>query len=91
MEHAERGATARVRVRWEPDGLTLMICDRTEIKSRQSASMPSGPGLTERVHLLGGSLDIGPVSDGFLVHAHLPSLPPGTLHHLANDVGKEEL
>ena len=36
-------------------------------------------GLTERVHLVGGSLNAGPADGGWLVHAELPiaEQPPG--------------
>lgn len=76
IKHAGRGAFARIHLRWEPKGLTLTIRDRAGFQATQTAELSSGhglAGLTERVNLVGGTLEVGPIADGFLVRAHLPT------------------
>lgn len=79
IKHAGRGASARIHLRWEPEGLTLIIRDKAGFDAREMSELSSGhglAGLTERVTLVGGSLEAGPVGDGFLLRAHLPTRPP---------------
>lgn len=81
IKHAGRGASARIHLRWDPDGLTLTIRDRAGFGARGKPELSSGhglSGLTERVKLVGGSLEAGRIADGFLVQAHLPVLPPAS-------------
>jgi signal transduction histidine kinase len=79
IKHAGRGAAARIHLRWKADGLTLTIRDRAGLGAHEKAELSSGhglAGLAERVVLVGGTLEAGPVADGFLVQAHLPTRPP---------------
>lgn len=81
IKHAGRGATARVHLRWKPDGLTLTVRDRAGFGIRETVELSSGHGLSglaERVHLVGGTLEAGPVAEGFLIQAHLPARPPAS-------------
>ena len=76
--HAGR-AHAWVRLRYEPNALTVQVDDDGKITSAQ----PSVPGLgligmRERVSALGGRLHAGPRADGgFRVRAELPLREPG--------------
>lgn len=79
IKHAGRGASARVHLRWEPESLTLTIRDKAGFGAREMSELSSGhglAGLTERVTLVGGSLEAGPVPGGFLLRAQLPTRPP---------------
>lgn len=78
IKYAGRGASSRVHLRWEPEGLTLTVRDRAGLKTTQKPELSSGQGLTgltERITLVGGTLETGAVADGFLVQAHLPTRP----------------
>lgn len=79
IKHAGRGASARVHLEWGVEGLTLTIRDRAGFEPQERAELSSGQGLNglaERVHLVGGTLETGPVPGGFLLRAHLPARPP---------------
>jgi signal transduction histidine kinase len=77
------GPTAHVQVclDWRPDDLHLEV--RSAAATTPSAPVPSSGlgllGLRERVHVVGGTLEAGPVPDGWLVRAVLPrsGRPPG--------------
>jgi signal transduction histidine kinase len=77
LRHAG-GASARVLVRYEPDGLELEIADdghgpRDELEASGGQGLI---GMRERVQLFGGELEAGPrPGGGFLVRARLPSEP----------------
>jgi signal transduction histidine kinase len=77
LRHAG-GASARVLVRYEPDGLELEIADDGH-GPREELEASGGQGLIgmrERVQLFGGELEAGPrPGGGFLVRARLPSEP----------------
>jgi signal transduction histidine kinase len=77
LRHAG-GASARVLVRYAPDGLELEIADHG-FGPRDDPEASGGHGLIgmrERVHLFGGELEAGPRrGGGFLVRARLPSEP----------------
>lgn len=76
IKYAGPGAAAKLHLRWENDGLTLTIEDQAVPGAKTTAELSSGHGLTglaERAHLAGGTLKAGPVAEGFLVQAHLPS------------------
>ena len=80
-KHAGERASVRVDVRWRADDLVL------EVRSSGGTGPPSGSaalssghglrGLRERVHLVGGCLDAGPVADGWAVRAELPVVSQG--------------
>lgn len=83
VKHAGRGASARIHLHWESHGLTLTIRDKAGFDARRLSELSSGhglAGLTERVTLVGGSMEAGPVSDGFLLRAHLPTRLPARQH-----------
>lgn len=77
-KHAGPGATAEVRLRWEPDALEVDVTD-DGLGSRAAApSMPGGgrgiQGMRERAEAVGGSLAAGPRPDGgFRVRLRLPA------------------
>ncbi|GAB2736087.1 sensor histidine kinase [Streptomyces bullii] len=78
LRHAP-GATARVRVSYEPDGLWVEV-----VNSRPTRPAPPSPGaghgllgMRERVAMLGGSMTAHPWHwNGFKVSAFLPDAPP---------------
>jgi signal transduction histidine kinase len=77
LKHAGREATARVRVRREPDALTIEVIDDGGRRAAGAESPgPMGHGLAgmrERVALFGGELRAGTrPGGGFLVSARLP-------------------
>jgi signal transduction histidine kinase len=78
-KHGGRGATARIQLGWHSDHLTVLVRDtgsRTaQPHSATARALSSGhglKGLAERVTLVGGRLDTGPVDGGFEVRADLP-------------------
>jgi len=81
-KHAGRGATVRIHLQWHPDHLTITVRDTPALEDGAetcSAWLSSGyglEGLTERVSIVGGRLDVGPVpGGGFLLNADLPFSP----------------
>lgn len=74
--HAGPGATAVVRVRYDPESLVLEVAD--DGRGADGAPAP-GHGLTgmrERVAALGGQLDVGAApGGGFVVRAEFPCAP----------------
>lgn len=85
IKHAGLGASARVHLRWKSTGLEITIRNQAGLGPRGIDKSSSGyglTGLTERVSLVGGTMEAGLVSDGFLVRVHLPvrpSIPPKKL------------
>lgn len=76
VRHAGRGASCRVHLHWAPDRLTVDVRDRrgTLDPARPRLSTGHGlEGLAERVLLVGGTLEVQPLPDGFLVRAVLPT------------------
>ncbi|MCP2328722.1 signal transduction histidine kinase [Hamadaea flava] len=75
LKHAGAGATARVRLATGPEYVEVEVTD-------DGTGPPAGPdtddgnglrGIAERVHLLGGTLTVGPnPCGGFLVRTRLP-------------------
>jgi signal transduction histidine kinase len=67
------GGTATVRLRYDPDSLTIEVVD----DGRAAAAPRAGngvPGMTERARALGGTLDAGPApGGGYRVLARLPA------------------
>jgi signal transduction histidine kinase len=90
VKHAGRGASARIHLRWTPQALTLTIRDKAGFGYRSPSKLNSGHGLigvAERVDLIGGSLEVGPVTGGYLVRAHLPIRP--TTRHIPAGVRQD--
>lgn len=75
-KYAGRGATAQLDLTWRPDAVTLTITDvRGAEPPASREDLTGGYGLTglrERAELAGGTLDAGPVDEGFVVRASLP-------------------
>jgi signal transduction histidine kinase len=66
-------ATARVLVRYTPDGVDLEIADDGDGSGPGSGSGHGLVGMRERAAIYGGRLEAGPGPDGgFAVHARLP-------------------
>ncbi len=82
IKYAGRGAFSRINLRWDQENLTLTIRDRSGLQKREATGLSSGHGLIglkERVNLVGGTLETGPTSDGFLIRAQLPVRPSAPL------------
>jgi signal transduction histidine kinase len=73
-KHAN-GSRARVNVRYEPQRVVLTISDTGTASATVNGSGGRGlVGMQERVAMLGGRMDVGPVDEGgFIVHAELPT------------------
>lgn len=73
-KHAN-GSRARVDVRYEPQRIVLTITDSGTTAATVNGSGGRGlVGMQERVAMLGGRMDVGPIDDGgFVVHAELPT------------------
>ncbi len=73
-KHGGLAASAAVRLRYEPDGLTVEV---TDDGTASPGSEPAGHGLAgmrERIAMYGGTVQAGPLpGGGFGVTAHLPS------------------
>jgi signal transduction histidine kinase len=78
VKHGGRGAAVRIHCAWSPDGLTITVRNTSGWARDEGptvAGLSSGrgvAGLTERVTLVGGRLEAGPVEGGFVVRAELP-------------------
>ena len=77
MKHGGVGAQADVHLAWSPDQLCITVRSQPGLTTTPSpaVTVPSGYGLRglhQRVTSLGGHLEAGPTSDGFLVMAELP-------------------
>lgn len=73
-KHAN-GSQARVDVRYEPQRVVLTITDSgTNLAPANGSGGRGLVGMQERVAMLGGRMDVGPVDEGgFVVHAELPT------------------
>jgi signal transduction histidine kinase len=75
-KHGGTNALVRIHQVWRDQQLTLTIRDTGGLRHAGSITVPSSGkglvGLAERVTLVGGSLEAGPVDGGFLVRAELP-------------------
>ena len=74
--HAGQGATAMVAVDYLPTALHLAIRNDTANAPAPAEGGPAGTGIAgmrARAHSLGGTLEAGPVKDGFLVSVLLPA------------------
>ncbi|WP_350348572.1 histidine kinase [Agromyces sp. G08B096] len=78
-KHAGPGASAEVRLRWEPGALEVEVTDTGVAAARAEANGVPGSGglgligMRERVSAVGGALEVGPRRrGGFLVRAGLP-------------------
>lgn len=86
-KHGGRTVTVRVRYAVSEQQVSIEVRNRRESvhDSLATEALSSGHGLiglAERVSLVGGRLEAGPVGDGFLVRAELPLNQPG---HLGSD------
>jgi len=78
--HAGQGATATVSIDYLPTALHLAIRNDTASTPEPPSGSESGTGIAgmrARAQSLGGSLEAGPVSDGFLVSVLLPAVSDG--------------
>jgi signal transduction histidine kinase len=71
-------ARATVTVRYDRDAVEVQVVDERLGRGARSSGSASGGGnglvgMRERVHLLGGTLDAGPVAGGWRVAARLPA------------------
>ena len=77
-KHAGPGARVGVTLTWRSTDLVLDV--RSTGGGPSTGTVRSSGyglrGLTERVHLVGGSLNAGPADGGWLVHAELPTAEP---------------
>jgi signal transduction histidine kinase len=73
-KHAN-GSQARVDVRYEPHRVVLTIADSgTSLNPVNGTGGRGLVGMQERVAMLGGRMNVGPVDEGgFVVHAELPT------------------
>ncbi|WP_250030694.1 sensor histidine kinase [Paractinoplanes maris] len=87
--HAGQGATAAVSVDYLPTALHLAIRNDTANAPAPAEGGPPGTGIAgmrARAQSLGGTLEAGPVPDGFLVSVLLPTgdePPPARDEHAA--------
>ncbi|PYG02282.1 Signal transduction histidine kinase [Georgenia satyanarayanai] len=73
MKHA-RGAATQVRVQYEESGVEVSVTTERALEPGLGRGSGQGLiGLRERVALLGGVLDAGPVDGRFVVHARIPA------------------
>ncbi|GAA3621301.1 sensor histidine kinase [Microlunatus ginsengisoli] len=77
-KHGGPQAIVRVRLAWTESALEVSVTDRErgpKLSAEQAAALSSGHGLRglrERVIMVGGALEAGPVDGGFRVRAILP-------------------
>ncbi len=87
LKHAGPGATANVRLRWEPDRITVIVSDDGAGNAPSDGRGRGLTGMRERVEPRGGTLDAGPRPDGgFEVRAAIP-LPRADRVHESSDRG----
>ncbi|MCM3659892.1 histidine kinase [Georgenia satyanarayanai] len=73
MKHA-RGAATQVRVQYEESGVEVAVTTQPALEPGLGRGSGQGLiGLRERVALLGGVLEAGPVDGQFVVHARIPA------------------
>jgi signal transduction histidine kinase len=72
-KHAGLAASAAVRLRYEPDGLTVEVTDDGLASPTPGSGGHGLAGLRERIEMYGGTVRAGPLAGGgFGVVAHLP-------------------
>lgn len=75
MKHAGPGARAELTLDWLPARLVLSVRNTRGIDS-PTASVSGGFGLTglrERLDVVGGTLQVGPTTDGYLLQVGVPT------------------
>ncbi len=79
MRHGRPGAKAEVTVEWRPRSLAVSVrngAGPSLADQDDGISLPSGGfgliGLRERVAVLGGTLEVGPQGDSYLLRATMP-------------------
>ena len=73
LKHAGPDATAQVQVSYDVDGLDVSVVDDGEPNRQPNGQGPGLIGIRERVAVVGGWVEAGPVdSGGFAVRARLP-------------------
>jgi signal transduction histidine kinase len=73
-KHAGTGATADVRLRYEPGRVELEIIDTGTGRGASTAVGLGHVGMKERIAAVGGELELGPrVRGGYLVRASVPT------------------
>lgn len=81
MKHAGRGATCGVYLVWTPDTVSLRVRTTAGFVSEGERLASGGfglVGLAERVELVGGTFEAGPVEGGFITSATLPTRDAGS-------------
>jgi signal transduction histidine kinase len=78
LKHGGPTAAVSVRLRWSELTVEVEVADEereARPSGQRSVALSSGhglPGLRERVTMVGGSFECGPVEGGFVVRARLP-------------------
>jgi signal transduction histidine kinase len=72
-KHAGATATTNVKLNYLPNGVEILVQNRGRIGASGPGTGHGVLGMRERVALLGGTLQVGPVPGGFRVEAWLPS------------------
>ncbi|HMR49605.1 MAG TPA: histidine kinase [Arachnia sp.] len=78
MKHAGAGARVEVVLDWLPESLAVTVRNTAGVAAASGEpAAPSGGfglvGLRERVSVSGGTLEAGPVAQGYLLYARLPT------------------
>ena len=77
-KHGGPQADVRVRLGWTPTALEVEVTDHErgpKLSAEQTAALSSGSGLRglqERVIMVGGTFEAGPIDGGYVVRARLP-------------------
>ncbi|WP_244255913.1 histidine kinase [Rathayibacter sp. VKM Ac-2760] len=74
-KHAGRGASVEVRLRYLDDAVELEVADDGGEGSHPVAATSCGlghTGMSERAAAVGGTVEVGPSGDGYLVRARVP-------------------
>lgn len=76
MKHGGAGAHIEVRCDWLPESLAVSVRNTTGIEAAPPLSGGFGLiGLRERISVCAGTLEAGPTTNGFLLHATVPTNP----------------